>query len=158
VVVGIWGGSCPTLPSGYCFTDCTKEAYYRIVCEGVSSKVLHEDLTVFAGLEANFSLHIWNSPEITRLGGNIFAAVANFILHVELQNLRHLQMLPEVVDMSNLRQLIIRGTPLLKQFPLEALPNSRKIFVFFSSNIFFCAIYRELWKIRSIFSSFCIKN
>ncbi|OWA51529.1 putative Leucine-rich repeats and immunoglobulin-like domains protein 2 [Hypsibius exemplaris] len=127
--VGECASGCPVLPSGYCFTDCSRVgsstfSHMRVVCEGISSKTLHEDLIIFSGLETRFTLRIWNSPDITRLGGNIFAAVNDYIESFELENLPNLRMLPEVQDIRNLRFLTIRGTPMIEHLPLEALPST----------------------------------
>ena len=117
---------CPALPSGKCFIDCTT-VNYTIVCEDITSKILHDDLATFAGLQTQFRLCVWNSPDISRLGASIFAESSTFIVSLELQNLPNLRVMVEMTDMTSLRTFIVRNAPLLGNFPLDVLPPSCKL-------------------------------
>ncbi|XP_055344871.1 uncharacterized protein LOC129592775 [Paramacrobiotus metropolitanus] len=129
LIFGLLKADCPSMPTDACYLDCSQNMTYRVVCEDVTGNGLHNNLALFAGLNASFELYIWNSPSIDLLGGNIFSDVEKLITGLHLQNVVNLYMFPEVSELVLLRELVIQNAPKLKYLPMDLMPMSVEIVV-----------------------------
>lgn len=112
---------CPSLPSGFCFVDCTS-AVFKIVCEDVLGVNLFTDISVYNNTRQSFELSIWNSPRIVRISSALLLGVEDLMIGLYLENIINLLYFPELRYVNNLLNLKIVNSPKLRDFPVELLP------------------------------------
>ncbi|OWA51530.1 putative Internalin-I [Hypsibius exemplaris] len=114
---------CPTLPSGFCFVDCTRSVY-RIVCENAIGRNLFKDIIMYNNTAQDFELYVWNSRQLTRLTSAIVEPIKNQLVRLELDNLVRLTHFPELTLATKLKVVTIMNSPLLTDLPAELIPQS----------------------------------
>lgn len=126
---GLPQSSCPKLPSGKCWVDCTF-SMHQILCEEVDYFSLHGDLKAYdealQQLTGNFSLSlaIWNSPELMAVETNALHHLEKYLVYLTVQNLQGLLFFPMLRGFPRLEQVHLNNCPKVTELDLTILPPS----------------------------------